>query len=259
MRAHYFLPLLAALAAAQAPAPLAARVALDFSFGWRFFLGDPTAPPPPACNNASLFPISISGVECQGLSALPAATADACLAEACEAGLAAWQFCTDAAKCAAGGRAVCWGGAFNASSCRANKPWVGGARTALPPPPSPAPAATAWDDRAWEVVDAPHDALIGTPYSNATSNSQGSIPKNVSWYRKHFVLPAAWEGSHVSAYFDGAFAVTTAYLNGVRVMNHMGSGYTSFAVRLDNASGAVWGGENVLALFIDATVTTGWW
>ena len=35
-------------------------------------------------------------------------------------------------------------------------------------------------------------------------------------------------------------------------------GYTSFAVRLDNVSGVVWGGPNVLAVYVDATVFTGW-
>ena len=36
-------------------------------------------------------------------------------------------------------------------------------------------------------------------------------------------------------------------------------GYTSFSLRLDNVDGANFGGENVLAVYVDATTGTGWW
>ena len=72
------------------------------------------------------------------------------------------------------------------------------------------------------------------------------------------MLPIAWSDSHVSVYFDGAYAVTHAWLNGVAVANHS-CGYTSFALRLDNVTGVKWGEPNVLALFVDATPYTGWW
>ena len=72
------------------------------------------------------------------------------------------------------------------------------------------------------------------------------------------MLPADWAGSHVQVYFDGVFSVATVYLNGEPVTHHQ-CGYTSFAARLDNVTGVRFGGENVLAVFADATVTTGWW
>jgi hypothetical protein len=116
----------------------------------------------------------------------------------------------------------------------------------------------------FSVVDAPHDFIITganeteSPFVNDSSlKGQAYIPKTVGVYRKHFALPADWAGSHVEAYFDGVFAVTSAFLNGVPVMNHSGSGYTSFAVRLDNVTGAAFGAENVLALFVDATIMMG--
>jgi beta-galactosidase/beta-glucuronidase len=111
------------------------------------------------------------------------------------------------------------------------------------------------------VVDAPHDSLIATPYSPTANNGQGSIPKNVSWYRKRLVLPAAWEGSHVSVYFEGVFAHARTFFNGQELNNHTGAGYTSFAVRLDNATTVHWGAENVLAVYCDSTAAaaTGWW
>ena len=244
----------AALAAAAAAAP--ARETVPFSFGWRHFLGTPgtnaTCPP-------STFPTPLNGFQCSGFAAVDtAADAAACASAACALGAEAWQFCTapNATTCASTG-ARCWAGSFTKCDSGSGAPWVGGAR-APPPPGPPPPAARGYDDAAWPVVDAPHDALIATPYSRAASNGQGSIPKSKMWYRKHFTLPADWAGSHVEAYFDGVFSVVTSYLNGVEISNHT-CGYTSFAVRLDNVSGAVWGGENVLALFVDATITTGWW
>ena len=139
---------------------------------------------------------------------------------------------------------------------------MGAAGSNAPPPPPPLlPAQPGFDDAAWDIVDAPHDALINTPYSPTANNGQGSIPKNVSWYRKRLVLPLAWRGSHVAVYVEGAFAHCRSFFNGQELSNHTGSGYTSFAIRLDNATTVNWGAENVLALFIDGTASaaTGWW
>lgn len=158
----------------------AARDVVPFSFGWRFYLGDPLAPTG-ACN-ASSWPTDISGVRCDGLQAFAEATTAAeCLAQACAANVQAWQFCTSP-SCASKSGVNCWAGAY-APPCSAGKDWVGGARSA-PYVPSPLPALPSWDDSAWAVVDAPHDALITTPYSQAASNSQGSIPKNVTVRRR---------------------------------------------------------------------------
>lgn len=155
----------------------AGRDVIPFSFGWRFYLGDPLAPTG-SCN-ASSFPNDISNVQCSGLQAMSATTAAECLAQACAANAAAWQFCTNNATCGSKSGANCWAGSFT-PPCHAHKDWVGGARSA-PYVPSPLPAQTDWDDSTWAVVDAPHDALIATPYSQTASNSQGSIPKNVTW------------------------------------------------------------------------------
>ena len=78
-------------------------------------------------------------------------------------------------------------------------------------------------------------------------------------YRKHFKLPAEWEGSSVWLYCEGAFHETTAWLNGAKVGYHK-QGYTAFSLRLDNIPGVKFGGEeNVLAVYMDASSGTGWW
>lgn len=64
----------------------------------------------------------------------------------------------------------------------------------------------------------------------------------------------------------GAFHRTTAWLNGAEIAPARGApdgvhkaGYTSFWLRLDTAPDVKFGGENVLALFVDASDGTGWW
>ena len=49
-------------------------------------------------------------------------------------------------------------------------------------------------DASWPLVDAPHDFVAeraNFTYDN-TNMKQGYLPRNTSWYRKHFSLPAAW-------------------------------------------------------------------
>ena len=94
------------------------------------------------------------------------------------------------------------------------------------------------------------------------------IARQAGWYRKHFVLPADWTGSHVSVVFEGAFHFSMVYLNGVLLGNHS-CGYTSFDIplwsdHLQEPNGAPasrlnFGGANVLAVYTDATSGTGWW
>ena len=90
------------------------------------------------------------------------------------------------------------------------------------------------------------------------------MPWNGSRYRKHLGLPAAWEGTHIDLYVEGAYSVATYYLNGQLLGLHT-TGYTSAIFRLDNATAPGLrfgpGAENILAIFVDATeaACTGWW
>ena len=124
--------LLLLLAAPSQATAAGAREVIPFSFAWRFFLGSPNAPPS-YCNATSF--ANASNLQCPGLQASSATTAATCLASACSMGHAVWQFCPDAAVCAAGGRAVCWTGDY-VPPCNKNNNWVGGVRS-LPPDPGP--------------------------------------------------------------------------------------------------------------------------
>lgn len=139
--------------------------------------------------------------------------------------------------------------------------WVSYASNVSDTPPNPLPDAPSFNDSAWPIVQLPHDFLIdGTFAANATSGGQAFLPKNVSWYRKHFTLPSSWSGQHVDLLVQGAFSISYWWINGVFLGQHV-EGYTDVIFRLDNVSLHTDGSDNVLAVFVDATQTacTGWW
>ena len=117
-----------------------------------------------------------------------------------------------------------------------------------------------YDDGSWEVVDAPHDFLIDGGYNTSAPAKQGNIPRKNAWYRKHFSVPQDFSGKHIFIYFEGIFKLATVYLNGVEVRYHE-TGYTSFQARLDNCSALEYGPSktNVLAIYVDGTIGSGWW
>ena len=146
-----------------------------------------------------------------------------------------------------------------------------------PPPPPPAlplvnppQAAAAYDDSAWALINTPHDMLIAQGYDESAEEKQAYIFRGIGWYRKHFNLPPAWRGTSVWLYIEGSFHQTQFWLNGKGLgfeddnagVVHK-QGYTSYWLRLDNATGLKWGpgaaNTNVLASYIDASSGTGWW
>ena len=66
----------------------------------------------------------------------------------------------------------------------------------------------------------------------------------MSWYRKHFDVPAEWKGKAIWLYFEGVFRFAYTYINGEFIGRH-GSGYTSFSIRLDNATNMTYGEGSV--------------
>ena len=242
--------------AAAAASPPRTTVSLDL--GWRFFYG---APPVGTCT--SPFGLNYTGQQCNGLAAAPSATDAASCASACcdDPDCEIWQWTLPGVG---GG---CWIGQVPASGCNRSPIWESFANTSRAPS-VPDFARVAYDDGAWARVDAPHDFIIAgndsavAPYTQAADQGQAFIPKSVGAYRKHFRVPAAWAGSHVELYVEGLYASATYYLNGAPLGNH-GLGYTSAALRLDNATGGLFfdGRDNILAVYVDATEAqcTGWW
>ena len=228
------------------------REDINFDFGWRFSLGDF-----PAHCEASAFPRDLSKVECMGLSQSNAANADECRDACCsQTSCAIWQY--DTVNSADG----CWIG--QSDDCNhSNNAWVGGGRDMPVPAPPNGPSSKDFDDSSWELVDLPHDGIIAGEYDQNATRSHAYLPLNTTWYRKHFNLPTEWKGKSIWVYFEGVFRASTTYLNGQQLLYH-DSGYTSFSVRLDNASSVMYGegkdNENVLAVQAGANSHfSGWW
>ena len=229
------------------------RETIKFDFGWRFFLSNQGSIVP--CPESE-FPHNLSNIQCLGLNEFSASNADDCRGACCaDIMCAIWQYSNSDG---------CWIG--HSSDCNhKNNVWVGGGRDvpAKPlPPATSGPTSRDFDDSSWEIIDVPHDGLITGVYYKNGPRGQAYLPKNVTWYRKHFNLPTEWKGRSIWVYFEGIFRASTTYLNG-QLLTYHDSGYTSFAVRLDNATSVFYGdgkeNENVIAIRASSNGGSGWW
>lgn len=83
-----------------------------------------------------------------------------------------------------------------------------------------------FDDSAWSVVSTPHTVQLTSAEASGGRNYQGIV-----WYRKKFVIPSEMEGKQVSIYFEAIMGKQDIFLNGKKVMEHLG-GYLPFSVNL---------------------------
>lgn len=133
-------------------------------------------------------------------------------------------------------------------------------------------AAATVDESGWTAVTLPDDALIDTPIEDMRTDwaggvkefmgnmpgydhANGSKPREVLWYRKHFDLPVDITGRRVFLQFDGVMRNSTVYLNQYEVGRHA-SGYTSFRYDITDF---VREKNNLLAVRADPREIEGWW
>ena len=113
-----------------------------------------------------------------------------------------------------------------------------------------------FNDAEWRSVDLPHDWVVEGTFVPEANMNHGFLPAGVGWYRKTFVLPAEDAGKRLWLEFDGIFRNASVWLNGFLLRTHA-CGYTSFDVDISDVANC--GGENVLALKVDASQFEGWW
>ncbi|NND96375.1 MAG: DUF4982 domain-containing protein [Pirellulaceae bacterium] len=106
-----------------------------------------------------------------------------------------------------------------------------------------------FDDRQWRVLSVPHDWAFEADYAPdaAQGASGGYKPGGLGWYRKHFQLPANWQGKRVSIHFDGVYMNSEVWINGHR-LGKRPYGYIPFHYELTDHLRA---GENVIAVRVD--------
>jgi len=125
------------------------------------------------------------------------------------------------------------------------------------------PAAAEFDDRAWRVLDLPHDWCIELPFDPKGGHSHGykaigrNFPENsIGWYRKKFYIPDADLGKRIVIQFEGVHRDAVVWVNGFYCgTNH--SGYYTF--EYDITDYINYGGENTVAVRVDATMEEGWY
>ena len=81
----------------------------------------------------------------------------------------------------------------------------------------PGAAGRSFDDSQWETVSTPHTFNDVDSFRVIIDHSGGDrgTYKGISWYRKHFKLPAAAAGSKVFIEFEGMRQAGDIYLNGL--------------------------------------------
>ena len=232
--------LIAALFCAARPAQQQ-REDLNFNFGWRFSLGHKIQCP------AKAFSRKLDDVQCDGLLPLKnrLATEEECRDACCEDVLCtAWQHSS---------KQGCHMGQYAGDCSKKSEGWTGEGRE-IPvslPPAGDGPGSKGFDDSSWIIVDLPYDGIINGTFAQTNLETHGYLPLNTTWHRKHFNLPTEWKGQSIWVYFEGVFRASVTYVNGEPIY-YQDSGYTSFAVRLDNISSLSYGdgkeNENVIAV-----------
>lgn len=123
-------------------------------------------------------------------------------------------------------------------------------------------AAPGFDDRAWRVLNLPHDWAVEQPFHSAANFSHGfkaigrKFPEaSVGWYRKNFSIPPSDLGRKISIIFDGVFRNSIVWVNG-HYLGTEESGYNQFQYDITDLLN--YGGDNVIAVRVDATMEEGW-
>ncbi len=124
------------------------------------------------------------------------------------------------------------------------------------------PADSKFDDRAWRLINLPHDWAVEQPFDEKASFSHGykavgrAFPEaSVGWYRKTFFIPKTDQGRRISIEFDGVYRDAVVFVNGF-YMGREESGYNNF--RYDITDVLNYGGQNTVAVRVDATMEEGW-
>src|ERR1039457_2798714 len=117
----------------------------------------------------------------------------------------------------------------------------------------PGAEVPAFDDAKWATVATPHSFNDVDSFRKIISHGGGDTGtyKGLSWYRKHFKLPADLAGHKVFIEFEAMRQAGDIYLNGKQVGLYE-NGITAYGIDITDAL-QLGGKENVLAVKVDNT------
>ena len=115
----------------------------------------------------------------------------------------------------------------------------------------PGAEAPAFDDAAWSSVATPHSFNDVDSFRKLISHGGGDTGtyKGLSWYRKHFRLPAALANHRVFLEFEGMRQAGDIFVNGKQVGLYE-NGVTAYGIDITDALAPA-GKQNVLAVKVD--------
>jgi beta-galactosidase len=111
--------------------------------------------------------------------------------------------------------------------------------------------ACEFDDSHWTTISTPHSFNDVDSFRKIISHSGGDLGtyKGLSWYRKHFKLPAGFAGRKIFIEFEGMRQAGDIFLNG-KVVGLYENGITGYGIDITDAV-RFGSGENVLAVKVD--------
>lgn len=120
-----------------------------------------------------------------------------------------------------------------------------------------------FDDSAWSQINLPHDWAVDLPFVlDNTLVWTGGKPlgraypeTTIGWYRKSFAIPASDLGKRIRIRLDGVRRNAQVFLNG-QYLGQDASGYAPY--EYDVTDFLNYGGDNILCLRVDATLSEGW-
>ncbi|BET69260.1 beta-galactosidase GalA [Opitutales bacterium ASA1] len=125
------------------------------------------------------------------------------------------------------------------------------------------PASPSFDDRTWRDVRIPHDWGVELPFDPRGQASHGYKPlgrgfpeTSLGWYRRTFHIPESDLGRRIRIEFDGVYRAARVFVNGFFVGEEP-SGY--LPVSYDVSEYLNYGGDNLVAVRVDATMPEGWY
>ncbi|HXS93959.1 MAG TPA: glycoside hydrolase family 2 TIM barrel-domain containing protein [Candidatus Limnocylindrales bacterium] len=115
---------------------------------------------------------------------------------------------------------------------------------------APGAEAVAFADGGWRSLDVPHDWSVEGPFAQnePSGGAGGNAPTGIGWYRKHFRVPASYQGRKVAIDFDGVYQNSEVWING-QYLGKRPFGYISFSY--DLTPHLNWSGDNVVAVKVD--------
>jgi beta-galactosidase len=115
----------------------------------------------------------------------------------------------------------------------------------------PSAEAPSFDDSKWSTVSLPHTFNDVDSFRELISHGGGDrgTYKGLSWYRKHFKLPADLTGRRVFIEFEGMRQAGDIFLNG-KAIGLYENGITAYGIDITDAL-HLGGQENVLAVKVD--------